>query len=146
MVGKWHIDVTCSYPHTQALQSHSIPIIILNTHLHKRKEPSCDVVEQQFNSSVYLPFHHQHSQLKPLILPWGSERMKVPCGEPEWVERWCLYAVLVAVVLKHRTQCTYCAVQSQINEERQARATPSCRMGLLKKVWKIQLLGKFQLC
>jgi len=54
MVGKWHIDVTCSYPHTQALQSHSIPIIILNTHLHKRKEPSVAMLSNSSLTPVFI--------------------------------------------------------------------------------------------
>lgn len=123
-----------------------IPIIILGIHISTQKKTHwCVVVEQQFNSSVYLSFLLQHSQLKPLILPWGPERMKVAWREPSGLECWCLYAVLVGVVLKHRSQSVYCAVHSQINEDRQVRAAPSApaEWGYWKSLGKS--LGNFQL-
>lgn len=109
------------------------------THLHTKKAHWCVVIEQEFNSSVYLSFLLQHIQLKPLILPWGPERMKVACGEPSGLECWCLYAVLVGVVLKHRSQSIYCAVH-QSDQWRQTSSSCTfctCRMGLLKKFGEI---------
>lgn len=122
--------------HRPALQLLYIPTIILVIHISTQKKRTNlrGVVEQQFSSCVYLSFLLLYSQLKPLILPWGLEKMKVACGEPSGLECWCLYAVLVGVVLEHCTQAIYCAVHSQINEDRRLHLL-HLQNRVIEKVW-----------